>query len=239
MKSQLIKENFRKLDNSQKKGSGTPVYTRYVNRFIGRLLAAIFATFNISPNTVSFFSAGLTFISFVLFLLMPSITILESSILVLVLYFSYALDSADGQLARLLSRQSKQGEWLDHFLDALKIPFSHGVAILFIISKIETITYTHLVFFLVIISLSSANFLSNILKSKLLVSKNSETTTMSHKTNIVRSVLTLPLDYGFFITIFLFAYEINIFSTIYYFYGIVLILYSILLFFKTWRELKQ
>jgi phosphatidylglycerophosphate synthase len=41
------------------------------------------------------------------------------------LVVGYALDSADGQLARLRGGGSAAGEWLDHMVDALKIASLH------------------------------------------------------------------------------------------------------------------
>ena len=44
----------------------------------------------------------------------------------LLLMLGYALDSADGQLARLRHGDSKAGEWLDHVADAVKLSTLHG-----------------------------------------------------------------------------------------------------------------
>ena len=44
----------------------------------------------------------------------------------LLLMLGYALDSADGQLARLRHGGSKAGEWLDHVADAIKLSTLHG-----------------------------------------------------------------------------------------------------------------
>ena len=41
------------------------------------------------------------------------------------LVLGYALDSADGQLARLRGGGSLQGEWLDHTVDSLKVVVVH------------------------------------------------------------------------------------------------------------------
>src|SRR5690606_28405409 len=41
------------------------------------------------------------------------------------LLLAYALDAADGQLARLTGGGSKAGEWLDHVVDATKIGVMH------------------------------------------------------------------------------------------------------------------
>lgn len=45
------------------------------------------------------------------------------------LVLGYALDAADGQLARLLGGGSPAGEWLDHVVDAVKANTLHGVVL--------------------------------------------------------------------------------------------------------------
>jgi phosphatidylglycerophosphate synthase len=48
------------------------------------------------------------------------------------LLVAYALDSADGQVARVTGVSSRQGEWLDHVVDAARLPAFHlsvGVAL--------------------------------------------------------------------------------------------------------------
>ena len=228
--------NYRKLYNSQKKGAGTPAYTRFVNRWLGRLLASFLASFKISPNSVSLLSGIITFISFIMFLVIDEIKFANSLILVFFLYFAYALDSADGQLARLLNRQSKQGEWLDHTLDAIKIPLSHGVAIFFIY-KHKAINVEWIIFYIIILSFASAIFLSGILKSKLISKNEFLRDENNEKNSIVRSFLTLPLDFGILISLFLFSFNPNWFIIIYSIWGLIFIFYSILLLIKYWREL--
>lgn len=238
MNLKSIKNNYRSLKASQKKGAGTPAYTRFVNRFLGRVIASCLAGSNISPNAVSIISALFTYSAFILFLIIPSISFLHSLVLVMFLFFGYALDSADGQLARLQKKQSKQGEWLDHTLDAFKIPLSHAVAIFYIYTHAGLTTKTLLIFYLLIISLASANFLSGILKSKLIDKKANVNNSNSEKASIVRSFITLPLDYGTFIILFIFTFNVKLFTHIYYIWGIIFILYSILLLLKSWNELR-
>ena len=45
----------------------------------------------------------------------------------LLLVIGYALDAADGQLARLLGGGSSSGEWLDHMVDVTKTCVLHAV----------------------------------------------------------------------------------------------------------------
>jgi phosphatidylglycerophosphate synthase len=46
-------------------------------------------------------------------------------LITVVLVLGYALDAADGQLARLRGGGSSLGEWLDHMIDSAKVVGPH------------------------------------------------------------------------------------------------------------------
>ena len=52
-------------------------------------------------------------------------TVWSSILIAVLLVLGYALDSADGQLARLTGTGSLAGEWLDHFFDSIKLATIH------------------------------------------------------------------------------------------------------------------
>ncbi len=112
------------LRSAQKSSRGAPAYSRFVNRPLGRILAAVAHTVGLSPNAVTIVSGTVTFAGIaVLALVEPTAwaAVLVTALLVL----GYALDSADGQVARLSGRSSVAGEWLDHMVDALKLASLH------------------------------------------------------------------------------------------------------------------
>lgn len=117
------------LASRQKSGHGVPAYLRWVNRGIGRRMAAAAYVLRMSPNQVTFLSmlssfAGIALIAWG----PPTIGICASAVFLLLI--GYALDSADGQLARLQGTGGPAGEWLDHVADALRLPSFHlGVAV--------------------------------------------------------------------------------------------------------------
>lgn len=117
------------LASRQKPGHGVPAYLRWVNRGIGRRMAAAAYVMRMSPNQITILSmlcsfAGISLIAWGA----PNIGICSSAVLLLLI--GYALDSADGQLARLLGTGGPAGEWLDHVADALRLPAFHlGVAV--------------------------------------------------------------------------------------------------------------
>ncbi|XJV90332.1 CDP-alcohol phosphatidyltransferase family protein [Glutamicibacter creatinolyticus] len=82
-----------------------------------------------TPNQVTLSSMVISFAGIALIAWgPPNIAMCLTAVLLLLL--GYALDSADGQLARLLGTGGPAGEWLDHVVDALRLPAFHlGVAV--------------------------------------------------------------------------------------------------------------
>jgi phosphatidylglycerophosphate synthase len=114
----------RRLASAQKTARGAPAYSRYVNRRVGRYLAAAAYLLGLSPNQVTMLS-GLCSAGGIAVLATvqpgPLIGVLVTGLLLL----GYALDSADGQVARLRKESSLSGEWLDHMVDSAKISSMH------------------------------------------------------------------------------------------------------------------
>lgn len=119
-----LRTTLRRLAAAQKGASGAPAYSRFVNRPAGRLLAAVAFRLGLTPNAVTAVSAMCTFAGIGLLPALPPswpLGIGVASLLVL----GYALDSADGQVARLRGGGSPAGEWLDHMADAVKVVAIH------------------------------------------------------------------------------------------------------------------
>ncbi|MFS0734237.1 CDP-alcohol phosphatidyltransferase family protein [Microbacterium sp. 1P10UB] len=120
-----FKDAYRRLAAAQKgHARGAPAYSVYVNRRIGRVLAAWGHSIGMTPNTATVVSALHTFTALALIVLAPA-TVWAGVLIALLLVLGYAWDSSDGQLARLRGGGSLAGEWLDHFIDALKISSLH------------------------------------------------------------------------------------------------------------------
>jgi phosphatidylglycerophosphate synthase len=113
-----------RLAGAQKSSNGAPAYSRFVNRPLGRVVAAVAYRLGLTPNVVSAISGAFSLAGIlVLALVRPSpATALAVSALLVV---GYAFDAADGQLARLLGGGSIAGEWLDHMIDAAKVSSLH------------------------------------------------------------------------------------------------------------------
>ena len=112
------------LHRSQKPGHGVPAYLRWVNRRLGRQLAAAAAALGLTPAAVTLISGAVSLIGIVVILVAP-LGILWTSLAAALFLLGYALDSADGQLARLTGSSSAAGEWLDHVVDAIRQPAIH------------------------------------------------------------------------------------------------------------------
>lgn len=120
------REVLSRLADAQKSSRGAAGYSRWVNRRLGRQIAAIAYLRGLTPNQVSSISAVFTFGAIAaLAVIRPSW--LLAVLVTAALLIGYAFDSADGQVARLRGGGSVAGEWLDHVLDALKVSSIHLV----------------------------------------------------------------------------------------------------------------
>ncbi len=108
-----------RLATAQKGSRNAPAYSRAINRPLGRRFAALAHVAGLTPDRVTGISACFTFAGIGLLAATephPGVGIGIALLLVI----GYALDSADGQLARLRGGGSPRGEWLDHVTDAVK-----------------------------------------------------------------------------------------------------------------------
>lgn len=119
-----FREAVAELEAAQKPGAGVPAYMRWVNRRLGRYSAAAAYRLGWTPNVVTALSAVISFAGLALIAVAPPsvwVGLLAATLLAL----GFALDSADGQLARLTGTGGPAGEWLDHVVDAVRGPALH------------------------------------------------------------------------------------------------------------------
>lgn len=121
-----VAEAIRRLAAAQKPATkGSPPYSVFVNRRLGRLFAAIAYRFGLTPNQVSMISAVFTTAGVATIALVEPAHSAVGLVVTLLLVVGYGLDAADGQLARLRGGGSPAGEWLDHVLDSFKATAVH------------------------------------------------------------------------------------------------------------------
>lgn len=116
------------LRGVQKPSEGASLHSRYVDRPAGRVLAAAAHLAGLSPNQVTLISAGFSFAGIAALALLPPSWPLGLCVYA-ALVLGRALDSADGQLARLHEESSPAGEWLDRVVDCAVILAVHSAVL--------------------------------------------------------------------------------------------------------------
>ena len=121
-------ETVRQLSTAQKPAKGVSVYSRFVNRPAGRVMAALAFRIGATPNQLTFLGALFTFPALAAVALLRPAPVMSVCVGV-ALALGFALDAADGQLARSQRSASLSGEWLDHVLDCVRIVALHSVVL--------------------------------------------------------------------------------------------------------------
>jgi phosphatidylglycerophosphate synthase len=186
---------YRQLQAAQKTSKGAPAYTLYVNRRLGRILAAAAFQVNLTPNQVTGISAVCTFAGIAVVAGAPrgwATGILAALLLAL----GYALDSADGQLARLRGGGSLSGEWLDHMVDCLKLATIH-LAVLVGFYRTPDLDRAWCLVPLAFSATASVKFFGKILNDQLLRLRRSPTEAVElAPIGWGKLLLAAPTDYG-------------------------------------------
>lgn len=228
----------RRLEDAQKGAArGAPAYSRFVNRKIGRLLAAAVYKAGLSPNQVTGVSALHTFSAIALVVLFPPSWWLGIIVMVL-LVLGYAWDSADGQVARLTGKGSPAGEWLDHIVDSIKV-VTLPLALLAGLYRFETVDSVWLVVPLVNAITSSVMFFAMILTEQL---RRAHGVTSKAPTEgrmpWLRSVLALPTDYGVLCLSFILYGATTVFVGIYGLITLATVFFLVLALPKWFRDVR-
>lgn len=194
---------YEQLARAQKgHARGAPAYSVYVNRRIGRVLAAVAFVLRLSPNGVTGVSAVHTFAGIALLIVLPA-TWWTGVLVAALLALGYAWDSADGQLARLTGGGSPAGEWLDHFVDAVKISSLH-LAVL-VAAWLHT-PLRNSAWLLVPVGFSvvaTVTFFGMLLNDLIKAASGALSTHQRGGGTAARSMLLLPTDFGMVCLVFL------------------------------------
>jgi phosphatidylglycerophosphate synthase len=183
-----------RLAGAQKSTASVPAYLRFVNRRAGGLLAALAYALRLSPTQVTMLSSAVSFCGIAVLALCSS-TVPTGIAVSLLLLLGYALDSADGQLARVRGGGSRAGEWLDHVADVAKISSLHSAV------AIAVLRFFHLgslLYLLVPVAFGVANvtqFFGMMLRDKLTVA-DATVPGQSGSSSLLVAWLLLPLDHG-------------------------------------------
>lgn len=204
---------LRQLSRAQKPAQGVSVYTRFVNRPVGRLLAAAAYRIGLSPNHVTAVSALITFAGVSATALLPPSPALGPWVS-LALLLGFALDSADGQLARLHRSTSLSGEWLDHVVDCAKLLGVHA-AVLVSFYRFFDLPRPALLLPIVFQFAAVLLFFGGILTEQLSRRRGDASAGPAPVPSAVRGVALLPVDYGLLCLSFLFLGSQRLFLALY------------------------
>ncbi|MFI7066860.1 CDP-alcohol phosphatidyltransferase family protein [Kribbella sp. NPDC050124] len=214
MTATSLRDVVGELSRAQKPSAGTPAYSRFVNRRIGRVFAAAAFLGRRTPNQVSLASGFCSLVGIVLVATVrPSVSLALAVTALLVL--GYGLDSADGQLARLRGGGSPLGEWLDHMIDAVKIVLLHSAVL---ISFFRFDAFSNELVLLVplgYVCMSSVLFFGLILIDQLRRRHSGAQKPNERGDSVAKSLLIAPTDYGVLCLVFLtFAWP-SLFAVLY------------------------
>lgn len=187
---------YEQLAQAQKgRARGAPAYSIYVNRRIGRVLAAWAYTLRLTPNAVTGVSAAHTFIAIGLLILLPA-TAVTGILVAILLALGYAWDSADGQVARLSGLGSAAGEWLDHFVDAIKISSLHLAVLVAAWWHTDYRDTYWLVLPIIFSVVATVTFFGMLLNDLIKASRNVVSSHERGGSTAIRSLVLLPTDFG-------------------------------------------
>ncbi|MFJ4778356.1 CDP-alcohol phosphatidyltransferase family protein [Streptomyces sp. NPDC088762] len=229
---------LRELRGAQKSAKGVSLYSRFVNRPAGRVLAAGSYALGLTPNQVTLISAAFSLAAAAAVALAAPSWGLGIAVWA-ALALGFAFDSADGQLARLRGGGSAAGEWLDHVVDCAKLTALHAcVLIAFYRFPAEYGTEADgwllvpLGFQLAAVVTYFGGLLTEKLKPKAAPGSPAEAP------STVRAVALLPVDYGVFCVVFLLLGGGELFRWAYTGFGVAAALFLAAFLTKWFRELS-
>jgi phosphatidylglycerophosphate synthase len=198
--AETFREALGRLRHAQKSGKGVSLYSRYVNRPAGRVLAAGAYRAGLTPNQVTLVSAAFSFAGVAAVALVAPGWPLAVGVY-LALAVGFAFDSADGQLARLRRESSAAGEWLDHVVDCGKITALHAAVLVSLYRFFDLPGEGWLLLPLAFQFSAVLIFFGGLLTDKLL--PEAPAAGPAAPPSRLRAVALLPVDYGVFCAVFL------------------------------------
>lgn len=214
--AETLRATLQRLSGAQKGAVGAPAYSRFVNRRLGRLFAALAYHAGLTPNVVTGISAAFTATGIALLALVPPSGPMGVAVAAC-LVMGYALDSADGQLARLRGGGSPAGEWLDHMVDAAKACSLH-LAVLIGMYRFEIVPPGLLLLVpLGYCVVDSVLYFGTMLNDALRAQHGVRTRAQQsgERPGVMRSLLVLPTDYGLLCCVFVLFGAPSLFVPVY------------------------
>jgi phosphatidylglycerophosphate synthase len=236
---ETLGDTLRRLSGAQKGAQGAPAYSRFVNRKLGRLLAALAFHAGLTPNAVTGISAAFTATGITVLAVRPpswSLGLVVAGCLVL----GYGLDAADGQLARLRGGGSPAGEWLDHMVDAVKASSLH-LAVLIALFRWGTVETAWLLVPLGYCVVDAVLYFGTMLNEALRAQHGVATRAQrsAERPSVLRSLLVVPTDYGLLCCVFVLLGAPALFFTVYSVLFLAMVAFLLLASVKWFREMGE
>ncbi|MEO7261999.1 MAG: CDP-alcohol phosphatidyltransferase family protein [Jatrophihabitantaceae bacterium] len=226
-----------RLAGAQKPTASTPAYLRFVNRKAGGLLAAAGYALRLTPTQVTLLSSAASFSAIAVLILHRS-SALTGIVVSLLLLLGYALDSADGQLARVRGGGSKAGEWLDHVADIAKISSLHSAVAIALLRYFDLDSLLYLAVPVIFLVANVTQFFGMMLRDKLTVANPAQPGTAGSSSLLVAFLLQ-PLDHGSLALAFLVLGVHTLFLWCYGFLALCTALFAVRSLTKAYRRLLQ
>ena len=190
-------EDFARLRSAQKSNVGAPIYSVLFNRPMGRFFAAGAHQLGLRPDQVTLISAAFTLTGIALIALLPPGPV-TALLVTLALVLGYALDAADGQLARLSGGGSLTGEWLDHVIDSFKVATLHLAVLigLYRFTDLDERWYLVPLLFAAVYVVHFFGFLLTDLLTRIAGLRLARPKAGAAPGSTLHSLLKLPTDYG-------------------------------------------
>lgn len=236
-----FQQSLHRLSTSQKIAApGSPPYSVYINRKVGRYVAAATYLAGWSPNKISCVSAALTFSGILLLATAPSAWWVGPTVWAL-LAVGYAFDSADGQVARLKGGGSPAGEWLDHVLDSAKLSSLHLAVLVAAYRNFNLPSDAWLLVPIAFSVVSAVSFFSMILNDhlKLIYSRVDGIKSQSRSGSVAKSILLIPTDYGVLCLLFILIGNASLFFTVYTLFFVANASHLLLASFKWFKDMGK
>ena len=228
------------LRTAQKGRKGAPPYSLFVNRPLGRVFAAAANVMGLRPNQVTVISACFTFAAIALLAIGPAVWwvgLLVAAGLVI----GYALDSADGQLARLQGGGSLTGEWLDHMIDSVKVSVLHLAVLITMYRSFGLENEAWLLVPLVFAAASGVHFFGMILielMARVRRAQRPDLPQAAPAASLRNTLLKLPTDFGVLCLAFALLGAHGIFLAVYALLALATTGYTLLVLGKWYRDVR-
>ena len=233
--------SLEELRAAQKGRKGAPPYSLFVNRPLGRVFAAAANVLGLRPNQVTMISACFTFAAIALLAIGPA-TWWVGVLVAVGLVLGYALDSADGQLARLQGGGSLTGEWLDHMIDSVKVSVLHLAVLITMYRSFDLANELWLLVPLVFAAASGVHFFGMILielMARVRRAERPDVPQAAPSASLRNTLLKLPTDFGVLCMVFALLGAHAIFLGVYAFLALATTGYTLLVIGKWYRDVRQ